>query len=247
MNAGQSGGPAVPGETSLVATTAGDARITWFRAAGAARVLALGHGAGGGIEARDLQALATALPAAGTTVALVEQPWRVAGRKLAPAPRALDDAWTQSWPALAAEGLPVVAGGRSAGARVACRTASRLGAAAVLALAFPLHPPGRPERSRAEELTAAGVPVLVVQGGRDPFGRPDEFPALPPDGSALVEVPYADHGFAVPKRLPKAAATAGGGAGGGAGGSSARPAPLLGQEEALGLLAGRVDAWLHRE
>ncbi|NEB80548.1 hydrolase, partial [Streptomyces sp. SID14478] len=93
---------------------------------------------------------------------------------------------------------PVVAGGRSAGARVACRTARELGAVAVLALSFPLHPPGKPERSRADELLGAGVPTLVVQGGNDPFGRPGEFP----DHGAyeLVEVPYGDHGFAVPKR-----------------------------------------------
>ncbi|MGC3003935.1 alpha/beta family hydrolase, partial [Streptomyces sp. G35A] len=87
--------------------------------------------------------------------------------------------------------------GRSAGARVACRTAAELGAHAVLALSFPLHPPGRPERSRAGELLGTGVPTLVVQGGNDPFGRPEEFP----DGSyELVEVPDGDHGLAVPRR-----------------------------------------------
>ncbi|ARQ70700.1 alpha/beta hydrolase family protein [Streptomyces marincola] len=180
----------------IVDTPAGPARVTWHVAAEARAVLALGHGAGGGIEAPDLQALADALPDLGTTVALVEQPWRVAGKRVAPAPRTLDAAWTALWPALAEHGLPVVAGGRSAGARVACRTARATGAHAVLALSFPLHPPGRPERSRVDELTGAGVPVLVVQGGRDPFGRPAEFPP----GTELVEVPEADHGFAVPKR-----------------------------------------------
>ncbi|MFR9674264.1 alpha/beta family hydrolase [Streptomyces sp. TR06-5] len=179
-----------------VPTPAGDARITWHSAAAPRRVLALGHGAGGGIEARDLRTLAEILPAAGTTVALVEQPWRVAGRKIAPAPRTLDTAWEALWPALAEPGLPVVAGGRSAGARVACRTAASLGAEAVLALSFPLHPPGKPEKSRADELTGAGVPTLVVQGARDPFGRPEEFPA----GTRLVEVPGGDHGFAVPRK-----------------------------------------------
>jgi predicted alpha/beta-hydrolase family hydrolase len=183
-----------------VATPAGDARITWYPADRPRLLLALGHGAGGGVEARDLQALADALPEHGTTVALVEQPWRVAGKKVAPAPRTLDAAWTALWPALEAgtEGgdLPVVAGGRSAGARVACRTAGALGAAAVLALSFPLHPPGRPEKSRADELTGAGLPTLVVQGERDPFGRPDEFPS----GTRLATVPGGDHGFAVPKR-----------------------------------------------
>ncbi|MEU7314143.1 alpha/beta family hydrolase [Streptomyces sp. NPDC007083] len=187
-----------------VVTPAGEARITWHDARPAHMVLALGHGAGGGIEARDLHALAAALPAQGVTVALVEQPWRVAGKKVAPAPRTLDAAWSALWPALALPGLPVIAGGRSAGARVACRTAGALGACAVLALSFPLHPPGRPEKSRAEELTSVELPVLVVQGGRDPFGRPEEFPA----GTAPVEVPGADHGFALPKsaELTEAAA-----------------------------------------
>ncbi|KAF4408588.1 MULTISPECIES: alpha/beta family hydrolase [Streptomyces] len=183
-------------DTETLSTPAGEARVTWHRAPRPRLVLALGHGAGGGIEARDLRALAAELPGHGFTVALVEQPWRVAGRKLAPAPKTLDSAWTALRPALRKPGLPLVAGGRSAGARVACRTARELEADAVLALAFPLHPPGKPEKSRAGELTGAGVPVLVVQGGRDPFGRPEEFPP----GTDLAEVPYADHGFAVPKR-----------------------------------------------
>ncbi|MFF3344123.1 alpha/beta family hydrolase [Streptomyces sp. NPDC002779] len=183
--------------TEIISTDAGDARITWHPAKQARLVLAVGHGAGGGIEARDLKALAEVLPEHGMTVALVEQPWRVAGKKVAPAPKTLDTGWRGVWPALTAPGLPVISGGRSAGARVACRTATELGAHAVLALGFPLHPPGRPEKSRAAELLGAGVPTLVVQGGNDPFGRPEEFP----DGSyELVEVPYGDHGFAVPKR-----------------------------------------------
>lgn len=202
--------------TETVETDAGLARITWHRARDRARlVLAVGHGAGGGIEARDLKALAAGLPAHGVTVALVEQPWRVAGKKVAPAPKTLDTGWRGIWPALAKPGLPVVSGGRSAGARVACRTATELGARAVLALSFPLHPPGRPEKSRADELLGAGVPTLVVQGGNDPFGRPGEFPeygrgraqrvgarAVVGDGWAyeLVEVPHGDHGFVVPGR-----------------------------------------------
>ncbi|WP_328915978.1 MULTISPECIES: alpha/beta hydrolase family protein [unclassified Streptomyces] len=203
---------------ALVPTPHRDARIIWHPAVRPRAVLALGHGAGGGVEARDLVALAAALPPHGVTVALVEQPWRVAGKKLAPAPKTLDAAWAALWPALTAPGPPVVAGGRSAGARVACRTAGELGAAAVLALAFPLHPPGRPERSRAEELTgAAGVlPLLTVQGGNDPFGRPDEFPG----GHTPVEVPYGDHGFAVPKRA------------------------ALTQEAALAVLTSAVTDWL---
>ncbi|MET8807568.1 alpha/beta family hydrolase [Streptomyces sp. NPDC004546] len=181
----------------IVETDAGTARITWHKAKKARLVLALGHGAGGGIEARDLQALAGTLPAPGVTVALVEQPWRVAGKKLAPAPQTLDTGWRGIWPALAGMELPVVPGGRSAGARVACRTAAELGAHAVLALSFPLHPPGKPEKSRAEELLGTGVPTLVVQGGNDPFGRPEEFPK---GGYEMIEVPYGDHGFAIPKR-----------------------------------------------
>ncbi|MBM7173488.1 hydrolase [Streptomyces sp. G44] len=184
--------------TQLVETDAGTARITWYPATGKARLLlAVGHGAGGGIEARDLQALAATLPAHGVSVALVEQPWRVAGKKLAPAPKTLDVGWRGIWPALEKKGLPVISGGRSAGARVACRTATDLGAAAVLALSFPLHPPGRPEKSRAGELLGAGVPALVVQGGNDPFGAPAEFP----EGTyELLEVPFGDHGFKVPKK-----------------------------------------------
>ncbi|MFD8686996.1 alpha/beta family hydrolase [Streptomyces sp. NPDC059651] len=183
--------------TETVDTDAGPARITWVPAAKPRLLLALGHGAGGGIEARDLRALAAVLPAHGVSVALVEQPWRVAGKKLAPAPKTLDTGWRGLWPALAAPGLPVVAGGRSAGARVACRTAAGLGARAVLALSFPLHPPGRPEKSRADELLASGLPTLVVQGGNDPFGKPAEFP---PGEYRMAEVAHGDHGFAVPKR-----------------------------------------------
>lgn len=184
--------------TETIDTDAGPARVTWHAARSGPRlVLAVSHGAGGGIEARDLVALAGTLPAHGVTVALVEQPWRVAGKKVAPAPRTLDTGWRGVWPALTAPGLPVISGGRSAGARVACRTARELGARAVLALSFPLHPPGRPEKSRADELLGAGVPTLVVQGGNDPFGRPEEFPEGPYE---LVEIPHGDHGFAVPKR-----------------------------------------------
>lgn len=183
--------------TEIIGTDAGDARITWHPAQKARLVLAVSHGAGGGIEARDLQALARTLPDHGVSVALVEQPWRVAGKKVASPPKTLDVGWRGIWPAVAAPGLPVVSGGRSAGARVACRTAVELGAAAVLALSFPLHPPGRPEKSRAHELLGSGVPTLVVQGGNDPFGKPEEFPA---GAHELVEVPYGDHGFAVPKK-----------------------------------------------
>ncbi len=177
-------------------TPAGDARITWHRAPRA--VLALGHGAGGGVEARDLAALAAALPPRGVSVALVEQPWRVAGKKVAPAPKTLDVGWRVVWPALAGAGLPVIAGGRSAGARVACRTGRELGARAVLALSFPLHPPGKPASSRASELLDAGLPTLVVQGGATRSADSRSSPTV-----RRSEVPEADHGFAVPKKAAR--------------------------------------------
>jgi predicted alpha/beta-hydrolase family hydrolase len=133
--------------------------------------LVLGHGAGGGVESPDLKGAAKAALEAGLTVALVEQPYRVAGRR-SPAPaNQLDAAWTSVVEQLAFE-VPLIAGGRSAGARVACRTAAVTGARAVLCLAFPVHPPGRPEKSRLDELDAVTVPTLVVQGERDPFGMP---------------------------------------------------------------------------
>jgi predicted alpha/beta-hydrolase family hydrolase len=144
--------------------------------------LALGHGAGGGVGTPDLVAAADAARSAGVSVALVEQPYRVAGRR-SPAPaRQLDEAWVAVVSQLREgpfSGSPLVVGGRSAGARVACRTATDTHAAAVLCLAFPLHPPGRgddPSKSRLPELEAVDVPVLVVQGERDPFGMPPEGP-----------------------------------------------------------------------
>ena len=143
----------------------------------------LGHGAGGGVESPDLTGAAAAAASAGLTVALVEQPYRVAGRR-SPAPASqLDAAWISVVRHLDFD-VPLIAGGRSSGARVACRTSAELGAAAVLCLAFPLHPPGRPEKSRLEELEAVTVPVLVVQGERDPFG-------LPPDGAGreVITIP----------------------------------------------------------
>lgn len=158
--------------------------------------LLLGHGAGGGPAAPDLTAAAEAALARGVSVALVEQPYRVAGRR-SPAPaRQLDAAWLAVVDALRAgelAGLPVVAGGRSMGARVACRTAAQAGAAGVLCLAFPLVPPrrrsGEPPPSRLPELEAVEVPVLVVQGERDPFGMP---PAAA--GREVVRV-AGDHGL----------------------------------------------------
>jgi predicted alpha/beta-hydrolase family hydrolase len=137
--------------------------------------LVLGHGAGGGVGARDLVAAADAANAASWSVALVEQPYRVAGRR-SPAPvHQLDAAWTavvEQLRAGALRDLALVAGGRSSGARVACRTAAATGAIGVLCLAFPVHPPGRPDKTRQPELDAVAVPTLVVQGESDPFGMP---------------------------------------------------------------------------
>ena len=152
----------------------------------------LGHGAGGGVGARDLVAAADAAEELGFSVALVEQPYRVAGRRAPPPAAQLDAAWTAVVEQLRAKQfgrLVLVAGGRSSGARVACRTAAVTGAAGVLCLAFPLHPPGRPEKSRLEELDAVVVPVLVVQGERDPFGMP------PPAVGRTVIAVAGDHGL----------------------------------------------------
>jgi uncharacterized protein len=156
-------------------TPHGPARAHVDAVADARAALVLGHGAGGGVAARDLVAAKQVALSSGVAVALVEQPYRVAGRR-SPAPaHQLDAAWIAVVEQLLAgslRGLPLIAGGRSAGARVACRTAAATGAIGVLCLAFPLHPPGRPEKSRRSELDAVGVPVLVVQGASDPFGMP---------------------------------------------------------------------------
>jgi predicted alpha/beta-hydrolase family hydrolase len=182
-------------ESQLVATPHGDARIVRDRSRRPLATLLLGHGAGGGIDSPDLEALAADLPRQGVSVVRVEQPWRVAGKRVAPRPQVLDECFVAAANKLRVR-TPLVVGGRSAGARSAARSARELGASGCLALAFPLHPPGRPDRSRVEELTAVTVPTLVVQGERDTFGTPDEFP---PD-CELAVVPGADHGFKVPKR-----------------------------------------------
>jgi predicted alpha/beta-hydrolase family hydrolase len=150
--------------------------------------LVLGHGAGGGVSAPDLVAAMEAALARHVSVVLVEQPYRVAGRR-SPAPaRQLDAAWTAVLSQLRdgpLEGLPIIAGGRSAGARVACRTVEETGAVAVLCLAFPLQSPrGSNPQSRLPELDAVPVPTLVVQGTSDPFGMP------PPGGNrSVAQVP----------------------------------------------------------
>ncbi len=163
-------------------TPVGAARVHVHRPRASRGVLLLGHGAGPSITTVDLTAATEVAVAAGWAVALVEQPWLVAGGRVAARPAILDAAWVAVAAALRARGGaladmrgPWVASGRSAGARVACRTAVKVGAAAVLCLSFPLHPPGKPGSSRAEELVrvlSAGLPVAVVQGERDPFGTP---------------------------------------------------------------------------
>jgi predicted alpha/beta-hydrolase family hydrolase len=150
----------------------------------------LGHGAGGGVAARDLVAATRAANAADVSVALVEQPYRVAGRRSPPRGPVLDAAWTAVVEQLAAgplRDLPLIAGGRSSGARVACRAAKGTGAIAVLCLAFPLVAPSG--TSRQDELDNAGVAVLVVQGASDRFGLPE------PSPTRTVVVVRGDHGL----------------------------------------------------
>jgi predicted alpha/beta-hydrolase family hydrolase len=185
-------------------TPTGPARAHLQQADDARAALVMGHGAGGGVEAPDLLAARDAALAAGFTVALVEQPYRVAGRR-APAPaKRLDEAWIAVLEHLRENelgGLSVVTGGRSLGARVACRTVGETGAAAVLCLAFPLLPPRRnkPPQSRLPELEAVKVPVLIVQGENDRFG-------MPPKGRKRKVVGVrGDHGL---KSDPEAIAAA---------------------------------------
>lgn len=199
-------------------TPHGEARLVTNRSHRPVATLLLSHGAGVGIDTADLEALATHLPRNGITVVRLEQPWRVAGRKVATPPPTLDDGLTAAANALRVR-TPLVVGGRSAGARSAARCARNLGASGCLALAFPLHPPGRPEKSRLAELEGAGVPTLVVQGERDTMGRPEEFP---PDLDLAV-VPGADHSFRVPR---SGAVTA---------------------EEALGIIVESTLEWVVRE
>jgi uncharacterized protein len=202
----------------VVPTPQGDARLHVDRSKRPVATLVLGHGAGGGVTARDLAVLAKLLPAQGVSVFRVEQPWRVAGRKIAASTRILDEAWLTVVNTLRPQ-TPLVVGGRSAGARVACRTAKHLGASGCLAMAFPLAPPNNPHKSRIDELTAAGVPTLVVQGDRDSFGAPEAFPAT----VDLAVIPGADHGFATLKRAD------------------------LSQDEALSVLVEAVLEWITRE
>jgi predicted alpha/beta-hydrolase family hydrolase len=177
-------------------TPSGPARVHLHAADPERAALLLGHGAGGGLDAPDLVAVRDVALAEGVTVGLVEQPYRVAGRRSPASARQLDAAWVAVVPRLRereVRDLPLLVGGRSLGARVACRTAAVTGAVAVVCLAFPLQPPRRsgaaPAPSRLPELDAVEVPTLVVQGARDPFG-------MPPAGDRRVVVVVAgDHGL----------------------------------------------------
>lgn len=187
-----------------VSTSLGPARMYAHVPPEPQAVLLLGHGAGGGVEAPDLVAL-TGLATHGVAVLRYEQPWRTAGKRVAPAPARLDEGWrpARAYAETRFAGLPLLLGGRSAGARVACRSAAAApGVRGVVALSFPLHPPGRAEASRAPELLGAGCPVLVLQGERDPFGTPAEIAAAVGGNPAyrIVTVPGCAHELKPTKR-----------------------------------------------
>ncbi|MFE3545260.1 alpha/beta family hydrolase [Nocardia sp. NPDC059177] len=176
-----------------IQTSAGPAEIELDEVAEPAFLLVLTHGAGGGVEAKDLLAVRDSALEAGATVARVIQPYRVAGRRAPGNADKQDEAWLELVAVLRARfpGLPLVQGGRSNGARVACRTAVEVGARGVIALSFPLHPPGKPEKTRRDELLATGdIEVVVVNGGSDPFGVPD-----PADAAEVVVIPKQAHAF----------------------------------------------------
>jgi hypothetical protein len=180
-----------------IATPVGEAWVDLDAAANASQLLVIGHGAGGSVDAPDILAVRTHCLTAAISVARVTQPYRVAGRKTPPTAVTLDTAWHAVVANLAKRkalaGLPISYGGRSSGARVACRTAADETVTprpiAVVALAFPVHPPGKPEKSRLDELDAVPVPVLVVQGESDPFGMP------PPRRGRRVVTVLGDHGL----------------------------------------------------
>lgn len=173
-----------------ISTPAGPARVELDQPATATFLLVLTHGAGGGVDSKDLLAVRDAGRRLGGVVARVLQPYRVRGARAPGAPGPQDAAWLGVVGRLGEDypGLPLIQGGRSNGARVACRTANQAGARAVIALAFPLHPPGRPEQSRVDELRHASVDVLVVNGERDPFGIPDQ-----QDAARVVVLPGETH------------------------------------------------------
>jgi uncharacterized protein len=192
----------MPTVITPVATPQGPGRLLIDAADDPVATLVLGHGAGGGPNATDLELLARRMPEQGTTVVRFEQPWRTAGRRVAAPPAKLDEAWLAAVDWLGEESWvkgPLFVGGRSAGARVACRTADVVGPAGIICLAFPLHLPGQPEKSRIAELLQPQAPRLVLQGSSDAFGRPAEIQAAIKEagGIRLVELPGADHSFRV--------------------------------------------------
>ncbi|MEV5648229.1 alpha/beta family hydrolase [Nocardia sp. NPDC052254] len=177
-----------------IETNAGAAEVEVDSGAGERFLLVLTHGSGGGVETKDLLAVRDRAVELGGVVARVVQPYRVAGRRAPGSVPVQDAAWAVIVTALRKQvpGVPVIQGGRSNGARVACRTAVVLGVKGVLALSFPLHPPGKPEKTRREELLAASehLDVVVINGERDPFGIPD------PAAAAEVKViPGQPHSF----------------------------------------------------
>jgi predicted alpha/beta-hydrolase family hydrolase len=188
-----------------VATGSGPARVELDQPSRPAFLLVLTHGAGGGVGSGDLLAARGAALDLGGAVARVLQPYRVRGARAPGSPQRQDAAWLDVIAALRGalgQQLPLIQGGRSNGARVACRTARAAGACGVLALAFPLHPPGRPDRSRADELRQAGTSVLVINGGRDPFGIPE-----PADAGRVVVLPGQTHALSGGKAELAAAVT----------------------------------------
>ncbi|RKT78567.1 hypothetical protein DFJ68_2014 [Terracoccus luteus] len=201
----------MPVTTSVreVETPQGAARAHVRRPRGARGTVVLGHGAGGGLGALDLAVAGEVLTGEGWAFVLVEQPWLVAGRRIAGRPPTLDEAWVPVVRSLLAGRArlprPLVVGGRSAGARVACRTGAQVQADGSLLLSFPLHPPGRPDRLRADELALAPSPSWLVHGRTDPFGTPDEVRAHLPDGATLFEVAGA-HSFPAGSRAALTAA-----------------------------------------
>src|SRR3954452_21811602 len=171
-----------------IETPHGVARAHVQETAGADSIVVLGQGARGGAGGADLMIATRVALEEGFSVALVEQPYAVAGRRSPAPPKQLDAAWIAVVEQVAAD-RRLIAGGRSSGARVACRTAEATGAVAVVCLAFPVHPPGKPEKTHLDELEAVRVPVLVVQGESDPFGMPEPGP-----GREVVRLP-GDHGL----------------------------------------------------
>ncbi|NKX87530.1 alpha/beta hydrolase family protein [Nocardia coubleae] len=176
-----------------IETSAGPAEIELDEVADLAFLLVMTHGAGGGVDAKDILTVRDSALAAGAAVARVVQPYRVAGRRAPGNAVAQDQAWVEIVTALRDRfpGVSLVQGGRSNGARVACRTAVELGARGVIALSFPLHPPGKPEKSRRDELVSVGdAQVVVINGGSDPFGIPD-----PADAAEVRVIPKQPHSF----------------------------------------------------